>query len=305
MIDKPLLLYVPGLLPKPDAETHRDALLRCLLAGIRRTDTEVAEEIGRHPECFDIVSWTYNFYGEQRDFALDAASVTDVIEQRSASRLDINEATSTIRRLARWLYTLGDLLPFLIPHVANERMELHLRDLRRYCRNENEIAEHARQMLKIPLRAASEAKRPILLLAHSMGSVIAFEALRQTSHDDGPVVAVDLLLTMGSPLGQRYIQKRMEGHDQAGILKWPNNIRRWINLSAVGDLTAIDPVLADDYAEMEQLGLIEAIEDRPLFNYFRLNGQLNVHSEYGYMVNEVTAKIVTDWWRNANRVATR
>ena len=299
MIQEPLLLYIPGLLPKPDAETHRDALLRCLLAGIQRVDPEVAQQISGHPESFDIVSWTYDFYGQHRDFALDAASVVDVIEQRSALRIDINEATSTIRRLARWLYTLGDMLPFLIPHVANERMELHLRDLRRYCRNDNDIAEHIRQMLKLPLRAASEAKRPILLLAHSMGSVIAFEVLRQTSHDDGPAVAVDLLLTMGSPLGQRYIQDRMEGHDQAGILKWPNNIRRWVNLSAVGDLTAIDPMLADDYADMQEQGLVEEIEDRPLFNYFRLNGHLNVHSEYGYLVNEVTAKIVTDWWRNA------
>ena len=298
MIDRPLIIYIPGLLPKPEAETHRDALLRCLLTGLRRVDHTVADSLAAHPECFDIVSWTYDFYGEHRDFALDAASVTDVIEQPGAQRLDIHEATSTIRRLARWLYTLGDWLPFLIPHVANERMELHLRDLRRYCRNENDIAEHTRQMLKIPLRAASEAERPVLLIAHSMGSVIAFEALRQTSHDDGPIVAVDLLLTMGSPLGQRYIQKRLEGHEKAGILYWPNNIRRWINLSAVGDLTAIDPVLADDFAPMKEMGLIEDIEDRPLFNYFRLNGHLNVHAEYGYLVNEVTARIVTEWWNS-------
>lgn len=298
MIDKPLILYIPGLLPKPEADTHRDALLRCLLAGVRRLDHGIAASIADNPECFDIVSWTYDFYGEHRDFALDAASVIDVIEQPGALRLDIHEATSTIRRLGRWLYTLGDWLPFLIPHVANERMALHLRDLLRYSRNENDIAEHARQMLKLPLRSASEADRPILLIAHSMGSVIAFEALRQTSHDDGPIVAVDLLLTMGSPLGQRYIQKRLEGHNKTGILHWPNNIRRWINLAAVGDLTAIDPMLADDFAAMKNMGLIEDIEDRPLFNYFRLNGQLNVHAEYGYLVNEVTARIVTDWWRS-------
>ena len=101
MIDKPLILYIPGLLPKPDAETHRDALLRCLLAGVRRLDPGVAEMIDEHPGCFDIVSWTYDFYGEHRDFELDAASVTDVIEQPGAHRLDIHEATSTIRRAAR------------------------------------------------------------------------------------------------------------------------------------------------------------------------------------------------------------
>ena len=300
MISRPLILYVPGLLPKPEAETHRDALLRCLLAGVRRLDAHIAEDIAAHHECFDIVSWTYDFYGEHRDFALDASAVIDVIEQSGAIKLDIDEATSVIRRLARWLYTLGDRLPFLIPHVANERMELHLRDLRRYCRNENDIAEHTRQMLKIPLRAASEASRPILLIGHSMGSVIAFEALRQTSHDDGPIVTVDLFLTMGSPLGQRYIQQRMEGHDKAGILRYPNNIRRWINLSAVGDLTSIDPELANDFAPMVEQGLVERIDDRAIYNYFRLDGHLNVHAEYGYLVNAATAHIVVDWWRTAS-----
>ena len=32
----PLIIYVPGLLPKPEPEKHREALLRCLLTGLRR-----------------------------------------------------------------------------------------------------------------------------------------------------------------------------------------------------------------------------------------------------------------------------
>ena len=298
MIDAPLILYVPGLLPKPDFDTHRDALLRCLLAGVRRVDAGIADAIDTQDHHFDIVSWTYDFYGEHRDFSIDAPAVVDVIEQMEESRLDIDEATSWRRRFARWLFTLGDLLPFLIPHVANERMELHLRDLRRYTKDRNEIAEHTRQMLKMPLRAAAEAKRAVLLVAHSMGSVIAYEALWQMSHDDQAIVPVDLLLTMGSPLGQRYIQRRLKGHDESGALRYPNNIRRWVNLSAVGDLTAIDPVLGNDFAPMVDSGFVEYINDHEVHNYFRLAGELNVHSEYGYLVNKVTAGIVADWWRS-------
>lgn len=297
MINAPLILYIPGLLPKPEFDTHRDALLRCLLAGIRRIDAGIAAELAAQPECFDIVSWTYDFYREHRDFSLDAAAVVDVIEQPTVSRLDIDEATSWRRQLVRWLYTLGDLLPFLIPHVANERMELHLRDLRRYTRNRDDIAEHTRQMLKIPLRAAAEARRPVLLIAHSMGSVIAYESLWQISHSDQAIVPVDLLLTMGSPLGQRYLQKRIIGHDETDVRRFPGNIRRWVNLAAIGDLTAIDPELGNDFGEMVDAGLVEYIEDRVVQNYFRLNGELNVHAEYGYLVNEATARIVSDWWR--------
>ena len=69
-------------------------------------------------------------YGEHRDFALDAASVDALLAQAAVSQRDKDEATSVKKRLVRWVLKLADHLPFLIPHVANERMRLHLRDLR-------------------------------------------------------------------------------------------------------------------------------------------------------------------------------
>ena len=59
----PLIVYIPGLLPKPEARVHQAALLRCLLQGIRRIDAEVAKEIAAAPGSFDLISWTYDFYG--------------------------------------------------------------------------------------------------------------------------------------------------------------------------------------------------------------------------------------------------
>ncbi len=296
----PRIIYIPGLLPKPDPDTHREALLRCLLAGIRRVDEDVADDIERTAGAFDIVSWTYDFYGEHRDFAIDAAAVDAVIEQEAPSIDDIAEATSWKRKLTRWIYALGDMLPFLIPHVASERMEVHLRDLQRYLRDDNGIAEHSRRMLKVPLSAAIKRGDPVLLIAHSMGSVIAYDALWEMSRSGRDHLRLDLLLTMGSPLGQRFMQKRLKGAGKTGHARYPNNIRRWKNLSAVGDLTALDPYLANDFEEMLELGLLESFEDEITFTHFRLDGVLNVHAEYGYLVNEKTARIVTDWWRSGS-----
>jgi hypothetical protein len=56
--------------------------------------------------------------------------------------------------------------------------------------------------------------------------------------------------------------------------------------------------LRNDFAEMIRLRLVESIEDFAVFNHYRMNGELNVHSEYGYLVNEVTATLVRDWWRD-------
>ena len=296
-VKTPLILYIPGLLPKPEAEVHKAALRRCLIESVRKVEPELAETINESEYSFDLVSWTYDFYREHRDISLDNAAIEAMLAQLRASDDDMREASSWIRSLTVWLHRLGDLMPFLIPHLATEKTEVHIRDLRRYVRNQNGIAEHTREMLKVPLRAACESGRPILLVAHSMGSVIAYDSLWEMTHKARDHVRIDRLLTLGSPLGQNYLQKRIFGHGMTGKARYPDNIRRWTNLSAVGELTATDRVLRNDFGEMLDLELVESIEDADVFNYFRLDGQLNVHAEYGYLVNEVTGRVVADWWK--------
>ena len=294
---QPLIIYVPGLLPKPQPDLHREGLLRCIVAGLRRIDVAVADAVEANPGNFELVSWTFEFYGAHRDYELDRSAIDALIEQPEASARDIAEASAWSRRLTRWIYALGDMLPFLIPHLASERMEVHLRDLKRYERNKEAIADRIKRMLKVPLLAASGGQRPVLLIAHSMGSIIAYDSLWELSHEHGNPADVDLLLTMGSPLGQRFMQNRIRGHDKNGRERYPHNIRHWTNLTAVGDLTAIDPWLGKDFAEMIELGVVGSIDDRRVSNYFRLDGKLNVHAEYGYLANEKTAHTIAKWWR--------
>ena len=68
-------------------------------------------------------------------------AIEDVIRQPEPTARDLAEAVNWRRRLARWMFSAADLMPFLIPHVADERIQLHLRDLRRYLRNRNDIAD--------------------------------------------------------------------------------------------------------------------------------------------------------------------
>lgn len=294
---EPLMIYVPGLKPKPEPRAHRHELFRCLLEGVRRIDPDSAAQMQEHDHCFDIIGWTYDFYGEHYDLNLDLAAIDALIQQHSATDKDRAEAASWQRKVLHWIYSVADLFPFLLHPLADETLEIHLRDLRRYVKNEYDMAEFIRRLLKMPLRAAWKSERPILLIAHSMGSIIAYDALWQLSQESGNNYYIDLLLTMGSPLGQTFIQRRIKGWQEQPDKRHPRNIKRWVNIAAVGDLTALDMRLQNDFEEMLQLGLVESIEDREIYNYFRLEGELNVHAEYGYLINEVTAGYISEWWR--------
>lgn len=298
MTAEPLILYVPGLKSKPPPGVHSQELWKCLVEGVRRVAPAVARDLHECADAFDIAGWNFDFYGEYRDIALDRPGIAAVLRQREATPRDKAGATSLERRALRWLYLAADRLPFLIPQIADEDLELHLRDLRRYVNNADDIAEAARRLVKLPLRAARKSGRPILLIGHSMGSVIAYDALWQLSRESREDLAVELLLTMGSPLGQRTIQRRLLGCRETGEAKYPANIRRWVNIAAVGELTAMDMQLANDYAEMVTLGLVESITDYEVYNYFHYDGELNVHAEYGYLVNDITGRVIADWWRS-------
>lgn len=294
----PIIIYVPGLKPKPEPELHREQLSRCLNEGLRRIDPIVAGEIfGREP-AFRLIGWTWDFYREHRDIALDLDDIDTLLAKQGASDRDIATVSSWKRRFAVWLFRTADLLPFLIPKVATEEVQIHLRDFNTYLRNDDGVADATREKVKFELRAANEAGRPVLLHGHSMGSVIAWDALWEMSREEQSDARVDLFLTTGSPLGQNFVQRRLKGVDREGAERYPDNIRRWINIAAVGELTAIDTTLGNDFSEMVELGLVAGIDDRICFNYYRMGGTLNVHAEYGYLVNVVTAGAIRHWWRS-------
>jgi hypothetical protein len=293
---RPIIIYVPGLKPKPPADLHQRELARCLGEGIRRVDANLVDEI---VNAFQLVSWTYDFYGEYRDINLDLADIETLLSTERASEEDIETVTSWKRRFAIWLFRVADVLPFLIPHFATEEVEIHLRDFNKYLRNNNGVADNARLKVRMVLSEASKAGRPILLFGHSMGSVIAYESLWQLSRELKSDVKIDLLLTTGSPLGQSIVQRHLLGSHREGRDRYPGNVKKWVNIAAIGELTAIDRVLKNDYSMMLQLGLIESIDDRHSFNYYHMDGELSVHAEYGYLINEVTAGIISEWWRAA------
>jgi pimeloyl-ACP methyl ester carboxylesterase len=73
-------------------------------------------------------------------------------------------------------------------------------------------------------------QRPDVIVAHSLGSLVAYHALWEHQDQD-----VDLFVTLGSPLA-------MPGAVGDGDARSrPPRVRRWVNLADIGDITAVPP----------------------------------------------------------------
>ncbi len=292
------IIYIPGKNPKPPAEQHRRELLRSLLSGVGRADPNTAQAISQEPDIFHLIAWNNLYYQSYQSFKEDLPWIDALLKRSAPTPEERRDALSFRRRSARFMYNLADLFQFLIRLLPDQAVKNTIQETVRYFKNENGIGQQVRELLKAPLRRMLAQGERVLIIGHSMGSVIAYDALWELTHVEKIPQRVDLFLTMGSPLGMRFTQARLMGAQEQGPRRYPHNIRRWVNVTAHGDLTALDPVLGDDFKSMLKLGLIESIIDinRGIFNYFRNDRGLNVHRSYGYLVNPNVGKVIAQWW---------
>ena len=84
-----------------------------------------------------------------------------------------------------------------------------------------------------------------LVIGHSLGSVVAYEALCARP---GQVTA---FLTLGSPLGLRNVvfDKLTPRPGAAGIGAWPGRVAEWTNVAARGDIVAAQKELAPRFGD--------------------------------------------------------
>lgn len=293
------IIFVPGKNPKPSPEQHRALLWKTILEGVRRADSRAADSLEKTYTLFQITAWNAHFYQQEKDISHDLPWIDALINTHRPSESDILEATHWHKQLDRILYSIADHVPFATYFLPRD-VRSTITEINRYFSNHNNVACEVRELLKKQLRPLLTANEPVLLIAHSLGSAIAYDTLWELTHEEGIQGKVDLFLTLGSPLGMNFVQRRLQGHDQRNSKRYPHSIKRWANLSAVGDLAALDRIFKDDFGEMLKLGLIESIEDHcdGIFNYFHNEEGLNCHRSYGYLVNPAVGNIIANWWTN-------
>ena len=291
------LIFVPGKNPKPEPAQHRELLWRALVEGVRRADSKTAPSLQANYSHFHLISWNYLYYHAYKDVTMDIPWIDALINKHGPTEQDIEDANSLNMRMQRLMLTAGDHLPFLI-RLLPEEARSTANEVNRYFNNTDHVASEIRGLLAQALRPMLERQEDVLLIGHSLGSVIAYDTLWELSHQEGVKGKVDFL-TLGSPLGMHYVQRRLQGMNGSRAKSYPDRIRRWINLSAEGDVAALNRNLNESFHAMLEQGLVECIEDHShgIYNFFRSGEGLNCHRSYGYLVNPAVGSIIADWWK--------
>jgi hypothetical protein len=292
-----VIIFVPGIRPKPPAKDHQEALWRCLLEGVRQIRPDTAAAMQSANDAFHVVPWSFEYYREYGDIQPDLPAIEALLKKSVANAVDVAEAKSLWRRIQRKLYSLADSMPLVTRLFAPDSLRLRLSEMNGYFDNSDHAGDRIRLMVKQALLNAWQENRKVMLIGHSFGSVIAYDALWELGHLDGVENRLDTFISMGSPMGLRYIRQSMKGDSEKGARQFPINIRCWRNLAAVGEVTAQSPAVPEFQQAMAAAGWLEEhSQHAEVVNFFRGPTGLNVHKCYGYFYNPQTAKIIADWW---------
>lgn len=114
------------------------------------------------------------------------------------------------------------------------------------------------------------ADRPVVLVAHSQGTIIAYDVLRKLNGrtPSGRKLDIPLFITIGSPLGIDEVQRKL-----TQPLEVPSGVKSWANFADLLDPVALDKGLAGEFRG--DVTIRDTVVRNPVFG--------NPHSAVGYL----------------------
>lgn len=178
---------------------------------------------------------------------------------------------------------------FIIHNFFRE-LDIYYQD---YCLEQAQKDCRAKEVICADLANILKLHRgeKIMLIAHSMGSIIAYDVLTQYVPD----VSIDTFVTIGSPLGMPITKSKIAADhkndpSRGKDLRTPENVfSYWYNLSDLRDKIAVNYKLEDDFKENARH---VRPEDMIVVNNYEYGGEKNPHKSFGYLrTPEVTGII--------------
>ncbi|MGD9856068.1 MAG: hypothetical protein AB7U20_14080 [Planctomycetaceae bacterium] len=299
-----LLIHGRGFHP-PEKET-RDLWLAALRHGIERD----------HPAklaAFDAAAKKLSYFGDisnaflagtpKRPEPLDGGDLRQTLNDlKQYGPSDFNR--KSYRRLPGrdvWKRELADTFAGTLYRLGiSENVISSLApDMAHYWNTDTAFGSDVRFPMIDPLKQAL-LKGPVLVVSHSLGSMIAYDTFWKFTHQGEyrPQCchkAVDRWITLGSPLADPTVRAKLKGARVNGPRRYPHNVNEWVNISAKDDFIAYRPKVARDYREMLKLKLTRRITDVQIENLAVSRGKSDPHHALGYLIHPATAAAVAEW----------
>jgi hypothetical protein len=271
----------------PDLLTEYHGLTKELAYYGDLSNALLAQKGGKYDEQLDI--------GDRRN-AYHLLKQIDKRKKFSVQRYDNLPGKSAIAEFVAdiatpVLATVG-LASTLIGRVA--------RDLGEYWNAKSDFATQLRQRVRDTLCAALDRGDQVMLISHGTGCIVVYDVVWQLSHDPDfseqyQDRKIDVWLTLGAPLGDAVIAKRLLGARDKTGKRHPKNIVSWHNVSAEDDYCCHDNTLANDFKAMLKEKLVSCIRDYQIYNLAVRYGKSNPHSSVGYYIHPRVTQLIADW----------
>jgi hypothetical protein len=286
-LSQPLIIGIHGLNNKPGRLTLQRWWRAALSEGMARNIAQKTAEPPALPE-FQRCHWADLLHPVPYSLATDPepylpdASDGPMPEGKSGTRrrlaaLGLEAAGKMLDTLASSRF-LDERLEQLIESKANDLFRYH---------SDPRLRGLIRKRLAARLAKAKRNGRPVLLIAHSMGSIIAYDVLRQNRE-----LMVSHFVTIGSPLGLGEV--KAASAREFGDPRIPDGVAAWSNLADPRDrIAALDLRLASDYGPGPQCRRIQDMAVRNL--YVGPSGRPNPHKVYGYLRTPEMSRLIRAW----------
>lgn len=173
-------------------------------------------------------------------------------------------------------------------------------DLGEYWNAKSDFASKVRERVRDTMCTSLDRDEKVMLVSHGTGCIIAYDVLWQLSHD--PKYSeqyankkIDVWITLGAPLGDSVIAKKLLGARDKTGKRFPRNIVSWHNVSAEDDYCCHDNTLANDFKAMLKEKLVSCIRDYQIYNLAVRYGKSNPHSSVGYYIHPRVSQLIADW----------
>lgn len=309
--DDRVLVYVHGRDFKPHADDWLDICVAAMLAGIERDYPDMVEpfqQIKKQLAYYgDITGEFLARQGLRYDEALDVSdrknaliNLTSIAKKKNfgVNRYDRLPGKSALTEFA------ADVIAPVLGRIGLSKKLLAKVgiDLDEYWNKDSDFADRIRRRVRESICAAIDTEKKVFLISHGTGCIVTFDVLWELSHhstyaDSYRARKIDLWLTLGAPLGDSMVQKRLFGASKKGIERYPANVVSWHNISAEDDFVSHDDTLADDFKPMLTQRQVSCIRDYRIYNMAVRYGKSNPHSSLGYLVHPRVAQIVSEWMR--------